>query len=375
MITPDLLSIDAALYDCLRNIDILGAVAPLNYREEKASFFQSNFSVTPDFVYAEHSVDLFATKRRLYNLPVDDVQDTDLAKLFLDVVTSFTDKLDQFRSIGTQDFLYDSLRYYGEPTDKDVSNAQFILHLPDNPETSEDALLDASRMQQTLKAFASQHGYECEVVYDERMIANALASGRKIKINPAARVSAIELDALAHHELGLHLVTTLNAAAQPLKILSLGTPLNTMTQEGLAILCEYLSGNLSLDRLKVLALRVMAVQSLVKEKDFRQTFLMLKEQYSVDDDLAFTITVRVYRGGGLTKDYLYLQGLHQILNAYETSENFNHLLCGKTSLDYLPIISRLVEKGLLVSPRLISPAIAEPKPADPIQQFITHAIK
>ncbi len=370
-----LLELDRALYDCLRGIDILGAVAPLNYREKKTEFFASNFSVNPEFVYAEHNVDLFAKKRELYNLPIDDLGDDDLVSLFFDVIESFVDKLDQFRSIGTPDFFYDSLRYYGEPTDKDVGNAQFILHLPDDFDRQESVQVDAHRIRQELETFARREGYDCEIVYDERMIANALAAGRRIKVNPSASISEIELNALAHHELGLHLVTTLNAAAQPLKVLTLGTPLNTTTQEGLAILCEYLSGNLSLERLKILALRVMAVQSLVKEKDFRQTFSMLREQFGADDDLAFTITVRVYRGGGLTKDYLYLQGFHQILNAYESCTDFNNLLCGKTSLDYLPVISRLVDKAVLQPPRLISPAIAAPAQPDAVHEFITRAIQ
>ena len=76
--------------------------------------------------------------------------------------------------------------------------------------------------------------------------------------------------ALAHHEIGVHLVTTLNGRAQPLKVLSIGCPLNTMTQEGMTILAEYLAGCLTIKRLKILALRVLAVDSMLKEKDFRQ---------------------------------------------------------------------------------------------------------
>jgi len=45
----------------------------------------------------------------------------------------------------------------------------------------------------------------------------------------------------------------------------LGMPGNTYTQEGLAILSEYLSGNLSLERLRTLALRVLAANMLVKK--------------------------------------------------------------------------------------------------------------
>jgi hypothetical protein len=114
---------------------------------------------------------------------------------------------------------------------------------------------------------------------------------------------------------------------------------------------------------------------MVNDKDFRTTFLLLKEQYKVKDDKAFTITARAYRGGGYTKDYLYLQGIRKMLNAYETNPNFNNLLIGKTSYEYLPLLTRLIEKGYLNTPKYVSPAIANPQDVDQVHQFITHAVK
>jgi uncharacterized protein (TIGR02421 family) len=373
--TTKLHQLDQALYECISGIDILEAVAPVNYKEERARFFQSNFSLNPRFAYNEHNVDLFKTKRALYQLPVESLQDSDLETLYGDIIESYVDKLDQFKSVGTTDFLYDSLRYYGEPSPKDIGNARFILHLPDDLDPRQDTLLDAAVIASRLDVFGQRYGYEYQISLHDGMIANALVSGLRIKVNSSARVTQTELDALAHHELGVHLVTTLNARKQPLRILTLGSPVNTTTQEGLAILCEYLSGNLTLSRLKILALRVLAVQSMMQEKDFKQTFLMLKEQYQVLDEQAFTITARVYRGGGFTKDFLYLQGLHQMMNAYEQRDDFNNLLAGKASLEQLPLITRLIEKGILSAPELISPAIESPQHIDPVKKFIAHAIK
>ncbi|MAZ65511.1 MAG: flavohemoglobin expression-modulating QEGLA motif protein [Kangiellaceae bacterium] len=373
--TTTLHQLDQALYECISGIDILEAVAPVNYKEERARFFQSNFSLNPRFAYNEHNVDLFKTKRALYQLPVESLQDSDLETLYGDIIESYVDKLDQFKSVGTTDFLYDSLRYYGEPSPKDIGNARFILHLPDDLDPRQDTLLDAAVIASRLDVFGQRYGYEYQISLHDSMIANALVSGLRIKVNSSARVTQTELDALAHHELGVHLVTTLNARKQPLRILTLGSPVNTTTQEGLAILCEYLSGNLTLSRLKILALRVLAVQSMMQEKDFKQTFLMLKEQYQVLDEQAFTITARVYRGGGFTKDFLYLQGLHQMMNAYEQRDDFNNLLAGKASLEQLPLITRLIEKGILSAPELISPAIESPQHIDPVKKFIAHAIK
>ncbi|WP_444882732.1 flavohemoglobin expression-modulating QEGLA motif protein [Microbulbifer sp. PSTR4-B] len=372
---PELKILDQDLFELVRGVEILAAIEPKNFRVMKEEFFSKKFSINPQFVYREQKMDIFQRKRLLYALPVESLPDEDLTQLYSDIIESYVDKLDQFRSVGTDDFVYNSLRYFGEPTDKDVNNANFILHLPDDLEFSNDRFLNANQMMQYLSDFANKQGYSYDIRIDDHMIANALVAGSTIKINSHANISETEVSALAHHELGVHLVTTLNARSQTLKILELGCPVNTTTQEGLAILCEYLAGYLTLPRLKVLALRVVAVQSMLQERDFKRTFILLKEKYQVEENLAFTITTRVYRGGGFTKDYLYLQGFHQMLNAMENCKDFNNLMTGKVSVEYLPIISRLIDKGYLQVPQFISPAIKEPQSIDPVKRFIAHAIK
>ena len=374
-VAPILSSIDTQLHQLVKDIDILEAVKPLNYLQQRNAFFENHFSIEPRFIYADTSIDPFTLKRSLFNLPLEEIEDPDIYTLYLDVIDSYVDKIDQFKSIGSSEFLYDSLRYYGEPSEKDIRNAQFILHLPDNPDEQTGELLDAQAITEILAKMAVEENYSWQLQMDETMVANALVSGTKVRINSHAILSTIDAQALAHHELGVHLVTSLNAKAQPLQILSLGCPLNTMTQEGLAILSEYLSGNLSVKRLKTLALRVMAVNSMIEDKNFRTTFLLLKENYGVDDNLAYTITARVYRGGGYTKDHLYLKGFSMILSAYEQEKHFNHLLTGKTSLAYLPLISRLISKGILLEPEFITPAYRKPVANGAVSRFITHAIR
>lgn len=369
-----LANIDSQLHALVKDIDILSAVKPLNYLQEKERFFANNFSNEPAFIYKENNIDPFSLKRNLFNIPLEKIKDADLYSLYLAVIDSYVDKVDQYKSIGSSEFLYDSLRYYGEPSEKDIHNAQFILHLPDINNEQEE-IVNADGIVTILSQMAEQENYTWEMKLDETMVANALVSGTTVRINTNAKLSLTDAQALAHHELGVHLATSLNARQQPLRILSLGCPLNTMTQEGMAILSEYLSGNMTIHRLKILALRVIAVKSMIEDKNFRTTFLLLKETYHVSDEQAYTITVRVYRGGGYTKDYLYLKGFSLILNAYEHEQNFNHLLSGKTSLEFLPVITRLIDKELLIKPQFITPAFREPVVNDAVNSFITHAIR
>ncbi|HHF2925469.1 TPA: flavohemoglobin expression-modulating QEGLA motif protein [Vibrio alginolyticus] len=373
-ISDQLLAIDENLTQLVADIDILSSVNPLNYAQERERFIKNKYSQEPNFQYSITNVDTHSAKRRLYELPLENIQDTQLQRLYADVIQSYADKLDQVNTIGTQEFLYNSLRYYGEPSAKDIANAHFILHLP--TEEEKEPQHDSRAIARFMQNFAQHNGYECEIQVLDGMLANALVSGSRVKINHAAYITTDELEALAHHEMGVHLLTTLNGRQQPLKVLSLGCPANTNTQEGLAILCEYLSGHFSIKRLRTLALRVLAVESMIKDRDFRHTFMLLKEQYKASDLQAFTTTARVYRGGGLTKDYLYLRGFREVLNAYDKlGDDFSLLLCGKTELKYFELIRSLVSKEIFTQPKFISPALSTPMQTNPIHRYIVSALK
>lgn len=368
-ISDQLLAIDENLTQLVADIDILSSVNPLNYAQERERFIKNKYSQEPNFQYSITNVDTHSAKRRLYELPLENIQDTQLQRLYADVIQSYADKLDQVNTIGTQEFLYNSLRYYGEPSAKDIANAHFILHLP--TEEEKEPQHDSRAIARFMQNFAQRNGYECEIQVLDGMLANALVSGSRVKINHAAYITTDELEALAHHEMGVHLLTTLNGRQQPLKVLSLGCPANTNTQEGLAILCEYLSGHFSIKRLRTLALRVLAVESMIKDRDFRHTFMLLKEQYKASDLQAFTTTARVYRGGGLTKDYLYLRGFREVLNAYDKlGDDFSLLLCGKTELKYFELIRSLVSKEIFTQPKFISPALSKPMQTNPDRKSV-----
>ena len=140
----------------------------------------------------------------------------------------------------------------------------------------------------------------------------------------------------------------------------MGFPLATLTQEGLAILSEYQSGHLTIRRLKELALRVLAVNHMVKNNNFKLTFEFLIDTFKIHPDRAFYITARIYRGGGFTKDYLYLNGFKNIKYIYETNDSFQNLLIGKTSYQYLDEISELINRGILTPPKHITHGFKKP---------------
>jgi uncharacterized protein (TIGR02421 family) len=165
--------------------------------------------------------------------------------------------------------------------------------------------------------------------------------GQQTKI-PVSRV-----EALLQHEVGTHVLTYFNGRAQPFQQLYTGLAGYEELQEGLAVLAEYLVGGLSRPRLRLLAGRVVAVRALIDGATFIDTYRALHRTYGFGQRTAFTITVRVYRSGGLTKDAVYLRGLVGILNYLKTGGDLEPLFVGKIMADHIPIIRELQARQVL----------------------------
>ena len=129
-------------------------------------------------------------------------------------------------------------------------------------------------------------------------------------------------------------------------------------QEGLAILAEYLAGGLSRPRLRLLAGRVIAVQSIYQGADFIETFRILHDQYGFGQGAAFDIAMRVYRGGGYTKDAVYLRGLKKLLSYIAQGGDLELLLIGKISHEQLALVEELRWR------KVLTPAVLRPRYLD-----------
>ena len=155
-------------------------------------------------------------------------------------------------TIGTDDFVYNSLKYYGEPNSTDIANARFILHLNSNYNNHINKILTADEAIQYFKEQAQNWGLNCRIEKSSKLVAKAMVNNEKalLLINKSALFTEKELHAYAYHELGIHMLTTINAKKHPLKVFSLGLTGNTHTQEGIALYSEYCSGSLTNERFK-----------------------------------------------------------------------------------------------------------------------------
>lgn len=113
------------------------------------------------------------------------------------------------------------------------------------------------------------------------------------------------------------------------------------------MLAEYLVGGLSRPRLRLLAARVLAARHLVDGASFVETFSELHRIHEFDRRTAFTVAMRIYRGGGLTKDAIYLRGLREVLAYVARGGKLEPLFVGKIATEHIPIVSELHWRGVL----------------------------
>ena len=200
------------------------------------------------------------------------------------------------------------------------------------------------------------------VVLDPTLAAKAIAGASRIRLRASALFSELDKNQLLQHEAFVHVATAQNGALQPnLKSLGLGAPRTTQTQEGIATLAELFTGSMDINRLRRLALRVLAVQQALDGADFIQVFEGFLAAGQSQEE-SFRSTQRVFRGADLhggsafTKDAAYLTGLlgvHTLLRIAirdNRPELVGHLFAGRLSLGDTVRLAPLFESGWLQGP-------------------------
>lgn len=375
----DLLKIDRQLFSMLKSFELLAAVNPINAVQEKKKFFRNRYTQQPKFKYQPIKVNAYELKQQLFSLPLAKIQDVSIRYLYESVITSYIDKIDMINTIGSRKFMYNSLRYFGRPSAKDLKNAQYLLHLPPVPgEASAGPAIGVAEATEQFKEALAQYGMQAKIDVSNKIISQVMVlnSKKTIVFKKDAVFRRRELQGLIEHEIGVHMATTINSSQQKLKVFSLGMPINTMTQEGMAIHAEYLSGCLTISRLKRLALRVMAVDMMCQGAEFSECFNALVNTYRTDPESAFSITTRVYRGGGFTKDYLYLSGFVKIFKYWQDQNDLSPLLVGKTSLEFVPIIEEMIGREMVSQPQFITKSFSgQPEPEHAVYNYIISGLQ
>ncbi|BAO77286.1 flavohemoglobin expression-modulating QEGLA motif protein [Winogradskyella sp. PG-2] len=375
----DLFDIDSNLNRLVKNIELLNYINPLNIASEKKRFYSSKYNYEPQFKYPKMRFNGYKLHRLFFSQRLERIQDEDIRQLYEDIIYEYSGLIECIETIGQgRKFYFNSLKSFGTPTEKDIENAKFILRFDDS-EFDEEMLpmYNADEAKAYFDTYSKRYDFNYNIKISNNLSAAAMVlnNTQTLVLRKSHKYSLNQLKVLTNHEIGVHMVTTFNGLDQPLKVFSNGFPNNVETQEGLAVYSEFMSGCLTIERLKELAFRVIAVDSLNKGYSFSDTFHLLHSQHKMNRDKAFGITLRVHRGGGFTKDHLYLRGLKKIYKRAQKGKDLGVLLTGKVTMDYIPTIKKIQAIGLAVEPKFFTDAYEENNNTNPNLDFILKSLK
>ena len=119
--------VDQKLAEISNAYDFLLLVTPINIDQSWNKFKSSKFQKDPIFHYRPIPINPSALKTKLYNIPIDQIEDPTLSNLFYEKQIELEKTLSMLRDRRTRNFFYGSMQLYGEITSELKSLAIEIL--------------------------------------------------------------------------------------------------------------------------------------------------------------------------------------------------------------------------------------------------------
>ncbi len=366
---------DRQIAEIAANWNFLLGVTPVNTETQWREFKENKFAKTPIFHDRLLPFDPDLLKRDLYNIELERVESPALQALFHEKRLELDRQITLLEDRNTPRFLPGSMALYGgiEAPLLELAN-QVLERTAPAIEDEEDDADEREARQKRVGALpktemVSAHEFarraQCEIDFYRAQypelsskvqvrddVPGVMVAAGQLLIAENFAYPAPRLEALIQHEVGTHIVSHANGKAQPLKLLYIGFPDYDPLQEGTALLAEWLSGGLHPLRLRLLAARVWAVNSLISGANFIETFRALHDNHGFSARASWSLTMRVYRGGGFTKDAVYLRGLAWLLDYLGQGGEFDLLWSGKISAETLSLVRELHLRGVLEPMRL-----------------------
>lgn len=352
----------AAGTDIDKSIAALGAglefllhITPVNTSSAFREFADGGFRTEPSFHYRLLPFDPDLLKRELYELPIEEVNDPTVASLLREKRIELDRMITLLEDRDSPRFALGSLQLYPAVDDRLMAEADTILSKVPAGEpvgdwvTPQEFAIRAEREIASYRTLAPEMQATVNLRDD---MPGIMVSLGQLHLGSTNRIARSRVEALIQHEVGTHLVTYENGLVQPLLLFSAGLPGYEQTQEGLAMLAEYISGGLEPNRLRLIAARVVAVDMMTRGAGFVEIFGRMHDELGLPPVAAWSVTMRVTRGGGSSKDAIYLRGLIEILGHLGSGLPLEPLLIGKIALAQVPLVEDLLWRRILEPPRL-----------------------
>ncbi len=347
------LNADKKLDAMSRSFDFLLSISPINTAEARRKFFEGGERHIPEFRYRPLTVDPDAAKRDLYAIDLSVLEDLLLERLLREKRHEIDMQLTMLATRNTPGFRPASMLLYGAVADDLLKAAQGICERV-KPKQALGDRCDATQIAAAARRLVDRYRaiddrFEAQVqVRDD--VSGLLVSGDKLMISSDASITRNRVDALLAHEVSVHLLTCFNGATQGLTIFRTGLAHYEGIQEGLGVFAEWAVGGLTPARLRLLAGRVIAVDSMSRGASFIDVYRQLREEFDFGRESTFDITARVFRSGGLAKDAIYLKGFLAVIDRVAEGSSLDPFWLGKIAPEHVDEVDELLQRGLLHPP-------------------------
>lgn len=349
--------LDRSIDDIVASFDFLPALTPINAGQAWHAFRESGFSEPPRFYYRPLAVDVEAQKRKLYAVAFEHLEDPVLYKLFREKQQEVDLQLTMLSAMHTRRFTEFSRALYGPVEPALLAQARAILETlePEPPAAKKARPANAETVAEAARGMiaayqAEMPEFEARIEIRSDLPAGLMVSGNRLLISSATAMHHGRIHALLCHEVGVHLLTYFNGSVQGLRLFRTGLSGYEGVQEGLAVLAEYLAGGMTRERLRLIAGRVVGCAAMLDGATFTETFTMLTGEHGFDGAAAFHLALRIHRGGGFSKDAIYLRGLMEVLAHLRAGGALDPFWMGKISAAHFPVMQELAMRGLLRQP-------------------------
>ena len=357
------LRVDLELAEIAGLLPLLTLVTPVNVPAARSAFFAGE---EPTFLYRELP-DLDAIAARLDAVDPTSPADPTVAHLAEGLVRELRLRLELLRNRNTDQAFFVAVELFGHVEDKTLAIAEEILRTPEEKETAEQVLNSeefAAVASAEIARYRQEYPELAAKVHLSDTRPGVLVEAGDLYIGVRARIAADDVPGLLSHEVGTHVLTFANGRAQALQMLSLGLAGYDELQEALGVFAEYLTSGLSHSRLRTLASRVKAAYLRSRGASFREAHEELVA-LGFSRRGAFTTVMRAFRGGGTTKDAIYLRGLVRLFEHLQSGVDLADLYVGKISFESIPLVADLTARGVLgaapLRPRFLEEVGAQQK--------------
>lgn len=344
-----LLNIDKKVCDIDEKIKLLSNLKPLNLEEEKAKFIENpNFS--PQFDYKIPSIDFDYLDKELKKIPLRISHP--LIPIYKKKIKEIKYKLDLIQSIDKEDFGHFSSKLYGSVSQSLYKKAIKFVKSSKIEEDTSPVIPFKESVEIIKKALRKRKLSHWKIkILPDAVAAMQVNKSNTVFIKDKSEFTQNRLQALIAHEIETHIYRLENGRLQPYRILERGTAGYLTIEEGLAVYNQNQLG-VALGEKKIWSAISVIAAHIGARSSFYELFHILKEEYGLDSQRAWHVSLKTKRGLrdtsqkiAFTKDIVYFIGNMQVEEYLSKNylSSIEDLYIGKITIKDLDILKDLHE--------------------------------